>query len=530
MEQIIYLEADDDIPVIRDRLEWAQADRVLLVVPSKNLILRNLVNLKLLARHARNYSLKVALVTKDPKIIELSREANLVTFGSVERAQRSRWLSGDGIDTDLPAFHQPVAKVEEAAGVAAQDAETLLDLPERPLKDVPRPKRLPRFRPRPGRQGLRPLRALGFLILLVAVTGMMGTAIVLIYPEGRIQLSPATQPITADLVVRANPEAEQIDYATLDIPARLVQEEIRNVGRIPPATTQDMPADKSRGTVTFANRTDLEVTVPASTTLTTSSGTTVRFLTVQTATIPAAFNAVTQTEVIAVDPGPIGNVAAGQINRILDPVLARQSTVINEGPTGGGTMAPAGVVTRADKDRLQAAVLQQIQQEGYSRLLENLADQEFIPPESLIVIPLDAVYTPSLDGEVTDLLTLEMRAVVRGTAIGGQDANQLALAALQTQVSPNYRLDPRSLEFVAGKIVAVENRSVSFQMHAAGVAVAQIDDRQVASDVRGLPIEKARQLMRQRLPLAREPTVVVEPDWLGRLPWFTFRILVDVVE
>jgi hypothetical protein len=524
MEQIIYLEADDDIPVIRDRLEWAQADRVLLVVPPKNFVLRSLVNLKLLARHARNHSLRVALVTKDPKIIELSREANLVTFGSVERAQRLHWLSDDGVEAELPTPHRPVTKAEEDTAAAN------LDLPERPIKDVPRPKRLPYFRPRPKRRDARLLRALGFLILAMLVAGMMGAAVLLIYPEGHVQLSPATEPITADLIVRANPEAERIDYTSLDIPARLVQVEIRNVGRIPPATTQDLPADKAQGTVTFVNRTDVEVTVPVSTTLSTSSGTTVRFLTVQTATVPAAFNAITQTRVIAVDPGPIGNVAVGQINRIPNPVLAREVTVINEEPTSGGTMAPAGVVTRADKDRLQAIVLQQIQQEGYSRLLEDLGEQEFIPPESLIVIPLDTVYDPSLDGEVTEQLALEMRAVVRGTAIGGQNANQLALAALQTQVLPNYRLDPRSLGFVAGEVVGVENRAVSFQMHASGVAVAQIDGRQVAGDVRGMPIEEAQQLLRQRLPVSGEPTVVVEPDWLGRLPWFPFRIVVDIQE
>jgi hypothetical protein len=522
MEQIIYLEADDDIPVIRDRLEWAQANRVLLVVPPKNRVLRSLINLKLLGRHARNHSLRIALVTKDPRIIELSREANLVTFGSVEAAQRSRWLSGDGTETGLPAS-RPLAKVEA-------EAETSLDLPERPLKEVPRPRRLPRFRHRPDRRVPRPIVALGFLILLLLVAGIMAAVIVLIYPEGRIQLSPATEAITADLVVRANPEAERIDYNALDIPARLVQVEIRDVGHIPPVTSQDMPADKAQGTVTFVNRTDQEITIPVSTTLATSSGTTVRFLTVQTATIPAALNAITQTEVIALDPGPIGNVAAGLINRVLDPVLGRQMTVINEGPIGGGTMAPAGIVTRADKDRLQAIVLQQIQQEGYSRLLEGLAEQEFVPPESLIVIPLDAVYSPNLDGEVTDLLTLEMRAVVRGTAIAGQDANQLALAALRTEVPPNYDLDPRSLEFVAGEVVGVENRAVSFRMHATGVAVAQIDDRQVASDVRGLPIEEALLYLRRRLPLSSEPMVVVEPDWLGRLPWLPFRIKVAVVK
>lgn len=523
MEQIIYLEADDDIPVIRDRLEWAQADRVLLVVPPKNHVLRSLVNLKLLRRHARNHSLKVALVTTDPRIIELSREANLVTFNSVEGAQRSRWISGDGAERKLSPSPRKATK-------AAKATEIMLDLPERPVKDVPRPKRLPRFRPRPSRRVPSLIIASGFLILLALVAGTMATALVMIYPEGRIQLTPATEAITADLAVRANPEAEQIDYTNRDIPARLVQVEIRDTGGIPPATTQDLPADKAEGTVTFVNRTNQEITVPISTTVTTSSGTNVRFITVQTATVPAAFNAITPTQVIAVDPGPIGNVATGLINRIPDPVLDRQVTVINEEPTSGGTMAPAGIVTRADKDRLRAIVLQQIQQEGYSRLLEGLAEQEFIPPESLIVIPLDAVYDPSLDGEVTTQLTLEMRAVVRGTAIAGQNANQLALAALQSQVPPNYILDPRSLEFVAGKVVGVEDRAVSFEMGAAGVAIAQIDERQVARDVRGLSTEKALSYLRQRLPLAKDPLVVVEPGWLDRLPWLPFRITVEVVE
>ncbi len=523
MEQIIYLEADDDIPIIRDKLEWAQADRVLLVIPGQHRVLRSLVNLKLLSRHARNQSIKLALVTNDPRVVELSYEADLTTFGSVERAQRSHWLSEDAKDGQIPSARRLVTETED-------EPIAIPDLPERPLKNVRRPRRLPYFRPRPNEVLPRPLLALGFLILLLMAGVTMAVALALIYPEGRIQLTPATQTIEADLVVRANPEVDQIDYTTLDIPARLVQVEIRQVGGMPPATTENLPADRAQGTVTFVNRTDLQITIPASTTLATSSGTNVRFLTVQTATVPAAFNATAQTGVIAVDPGPSGNVAAGQINRIPDPVLSRQVTVINEAPATGGSLAPAGVVTRADKDRLQAIVLQQIQQEGYSQLLEGLAEQEFIPPESLIVIPLDAVYTPSLDGEVTAELKLEMRAVLRGTAIGGQNANQLALAALQTKVPPGYFLDPRSLQFIADRVVGVEERAVSFQMRASGVAVAQIDSRQVASDVRGLRVEEALSLLRQQLPLAAEPLVVVEPDWLGRLPWFPFRIVVEVKE
>jgi hypothetical protein len=52
----------------------------------------------------------------------------------------------------------------------------------------------------------------------------------------------------------------------------------------------------------------------------------------------------------------------------------------------------------------------------------------------------------------------------------------------------------------------------------------------VARDVRGLPTDEAIGYLRQRLPLGAEPLVAVEPDWLGRLPWFPFRIVVEVTE
>jgi hypothetical protein len=48
--------------------------------------------------------------------------------------------------------------------------------------------------------------------------------------------------------------------------------------------------------------------------------------------------------------------------------------------------------------------------------------------------------------------------------------------------------------------------------------------------VRGLSVEEAQRVLRQRFAVAGEPTVAVKPDWLDRLPWFPFRIAVDVAE
>jgi hypothetical protein len=94
-----------------------------------------------------------------------------------------------------------------------------------------------------------------------------------------------------------------------------------------------------------------------------------------------------------------------------------------------------------------------------------------------------------------------------------------------------HKLDPRSLRFEIGQVLSVaDDRSVTFTIRAWGEAIAQIDTDQVASMVRGLPIDQAQRLLAQQLPLAEPPFVSVEPNWLGRLPWLPFRIRIDVTE
>ncbi len=67
--QIIYLEEDDDIASIRDRLEWVKESQVVLVLPVKGDILTKYLDLALLQRHADALQLQVGLVTADYRVI-----------------------------------------------------------------------------------------------------------------------------------------------------------------------------------------------------------------------------------------------------------------------------------------------------------------------------------------------------------------------------------------------------------------------------------------------------------------------------
>ena len=58
-------------------------------------------------------------------------------------------------------------------------------------------------------------------------------------------------------------------------------------------------------------------------------------------------------------------------------------------------------------------------------MLTELDEQEFLPPEALQTIELDLTFD-KFSGDIAETFGGEMRAVVRATAVGDYNANQLA--------------------------------------------------------------------------------------------------------
>jgi hypothetical protein len=369
------------------------------------------------------------------------------------------------------------------------------------------------------------------LVLVLALALIFG--LVMLLPEATVTLTPVAQPVETELIVKASPNVKTVDFENLEFPARTSQVELALPGSIETVETELAPVGYAQGTVALINRTDAEQTIPISTTVSTSAGELVEFRTAQTATIPAGIGAVTATQVIAVEPGPQGNLSAGKVNRFVNSTYALAARVINEQPLTGGTMEPAKVVVQDDKERLQAHLRQLVYQEGLRQLRESLGEQEFISPETLQVIVLDMTYN-EFSGDFSDTFSGEMQAVVRGTVVGGYNANRLALAALQTQVPPGYELDIEGLQFGAGEVLDVQGDVVTFKIFAMGRAIPVIQPHDVAQEIAWLPVGEAQALLGRRYRLATVPGVELEPDWaltwLGRLPYSPLRIKVIVGE
>lgn len=76
-KEVIYLEAEDDITDILTKLQQAEQKLVALVPPKKSSILRSSVNMKLVARVAKECDKIVVVVTQDPAVVKMAMSARI---------------------------------------------------------------------------------------------------------------------------------------------------------------------------------------------------------------------------------------------------------------------------------------------------------------------------------------------------------------------------------------------------------------------------------------------------------------------
>ena len=493
MEQIIYLEPTDDLPAIRDRLDWAEAKRVVLVLPKGHTALRNPVGLRLLARHAAAREMEIVLVTRDRVIAELAREQGIAISRTVEQGQRMR------VAGEPPAGGLPV----EPSGSGTVMA---------------RPVVAPTVASRANRWS-----QMGVVLVLMAVVGLLlvGVALVVL-PSAEIRAQLPAAPLLESTLIQADARLTQAQPITSAVPARDIRVEVKDLERVRVSGRKDVPDAKAQGEIVFSNKTESEVVLPPGVVLATSTGVLVRFQTVETVTVPAGFGAKATARIEALEPGLSGNVQPYVINRVEYPPGAGVAAV-NEKPTGGGSVKSVPVVSNEDKARAHAQLLQRIQQEAYLLLRDQLQEQEFLLPETMVAIPISEVYDKFTD-EPAEELTLDMIVVVKALAISGKDANALALEALERKVPAGMALVPRTLQFRPTEVKEVQDQRVVFVMEAAGTAAPIVDEASILNAIRGKPVPWAVQYLQSELGLESPPQIRLRNAWLGRMPLLSMRM------
>ena len=511
-KQIDYVQLDrnDDVVTIKDRLSFIRGRRVLLIWPEDGTTLTRKLDLILIQREADRRAIQLALVTHDTDVIEYAKELNISTFETIQSSERGRWKRGRK-KVFIPRYHKPShePKPEELKQVAS-----------RVVNPSQRRSRIRYF-----------LERIIVLFILIGVVGITGY---IILPSAVVRVILQEEEISTTVQINADTTVQAVDITNKVIPAQIIRATIETTATIPTTGIQSLDSARATGVVTVTNQTNSAVDIPANTTLSTSAGTPILFRTVSDTTLPAGIGARIDLNIEAQQSsgGNIGNVEAGMINSIIGP-LDDTLTVINIAPTAGGESRSVNVVTAEDMINLLNSVRVQLQSLAYEEIETRTTDNQLIIIESIKIEEERNDWTTySQDiGDVSDTVSLTMRAVVSAIVIDDRFGQQIALAELSSQIEAGKSIRPESVTYTRGPIIRQESDNrVTFSAIGTAKVIQPFDPIMMQEQLAGKSLADAQRIISTQINtgISSQPDITITPNGFNQMPLLPIRIEIQV--
>ena len=407
-KQVIYVDVDDEITTVIDKVSGADAKVVALVLPKRSSVFQSVVNMKLLKRRAESAKKHIVLITSEAGLMPLAGLAEvhvaptLQTRPEIPGANDS--LADDAYDDDEdaatlsddfdPAANAaaPVGALAAAGGSqvgVAADGDEVIELDNTAKKPLVAPAAVASGgassktdKPKKDRKlkvpnffSFRKKLLLAGLVLVLLVVGWYVAFFVV--PTATVTIVTNSSDVDARMAITLDTAANSVDTEKLILPAETKQEQKSSTGQAP-ATGQENRGEKASGSIKlFLNNCDQNsVTVPAGTGLSTADGQV--FITTSGATMSSVkiggtcrnsdFQAIASATVgvTAQKAGASYNVQSGTFKGAPGGVTATSSD-----PMTGGTDNIVKIVQQADIDAAKQKVAAAMDQDTIKKQLQS---------------------------------------------------------------------------------------------------------------------------------------------------------------
>jgi hypothetical protein len=485
--QIIHLDPHDDLASVLDKLNWAKAERLVLVWPGRNRVLTEKLDLRLIQRSALRHNAQVGLVTLDPDVQTHAASLNIPVFEDLDTLHKQRWPEAPRVMEDLDQRDEEAPDLKDLRS----------KLPGRPGANLPASLRITIF-------------SLAVIVLLLAVAALIPSAEIIVDPE----LQEYKETFT--LQGRATTDSDSSEYLRVD--------RIRVEGslRIPTTGVSSEPEEAAHGIVEFTNLGDEAVNIPAGTTVRVPGSEQVYFITQARVRLPAENGSSRSVEIIASSPGPVGNVSANRITAVDGP-LGLLVSVNNPEATTGGSIIVRSSVSPSDQDRASAQLTEQLLDQAQELMLANLLPSEQILPESLA---LDEVLSEEFDrpvGETTDTLELQMSVIASLSIVDVDQLRSNFVEAMTEDADVDVRIVPGSLQIESMSYDDDPDQGTNLEIRASYEAYKPVRSFELAEEIKGMRPAPAMDNLTAEYPRDHF-TIELRPGWYPLLPFFPSQI------
>jgi hypothetical protein len=463
----IYIDIDDEITGIIDKVRSSSGKVVALVLPKRAAVFQSIVNMKLLKRSADEAKKHLVLITSEAGLMPLAATVGLYVAKTPQSKPEIPVLAGDAdaedaeetasFDDDADeeittasAGSRPVGELASraagaaAVGAAADEVETLdldndddtadaTDGAAVPKGTKGKKLHIPNF------DKFRLRLVLGALLLILLIVGFVVANTVL--PKATITLATDNTTVDSNLTLSLDSAAKTLDTKQLIVPAQ--QQQVQKSSSQQVATTgQKNQGDKATGTVTmtaekcsgnpFVSPSD----VPAGTGISTNSMTYITqdnasFVGTGTSGGCYTYTASSHIDITAQSGGSNYNVSGATFT------VAGRSDVSATGSASGGTDNIIKVVAQADID----GASQKISSQDSSSVKQQLEQQ--LKQAGLFAFPVTfAAGTPSTTssakvGDQADNVTVTENITYTMLGVKESDLKTLVDNDVKDQIDPS---------------------------------------------------------------------------------------------
>ncbi|MBI4100902.1 hypothetical protein HY441_00310 [Candidatus Microgenomates bacterium] len=529
----VYIDVEDDITAIINKLKEAPKKQVALVVPKRSSVLQSAVNMKLIKKGAHEAAKEPTLITEDQAINKLAAKLGLLTAPNLKTEPKVPAVSETG-PASLPSDTIEGEAVGTAPkSVTTEDTEATYPLPgktkaaaaKKATTPAGKTKRVPDFNRFKKRFLLVGLGVLGL--------GLAVWAALFWLPRAKVIVEGQTESLAADFTFTVDTEAKQADLDNDLLPGKRRDLAKTLSSNFKPTGKKDV-GTKATGTLTIKNCEDTNArALSAGSRFTSSNGKV--FLSNAAATVPAGSfsgggavcnSSTVDVGVSALENGDSYNIGA---TTYTSSALAGNFIISGTGMSGGSSKTIT-VVTQGDIDSTKTDLLNN-ERAGAKRELANQFDEDEYMIEASMAENVEQVTSdPAVDQEAS---SARLSVKVTYTALGvdqdqlkelmKKNEEELAKKANKSLGIINEGLDD-------AEITAKDKPSPTaqrFQVKTEATLGPKIDTNELKDRLAGKNYSDSVQIVKS-YPNVTNADVKFSPFWVKRVPRDPNKVTIEI--
>lgn len=533
----IYLDADDDITDIINKLDHIESERVALIPPKRSTTLQSVVNLKLLRKAAESSDNELVLVTKDPVITNVASQLKLLTAPNLEtepavpEPKSSQPLPSNTIDDtqaeEVTGAGATVAAEgnNEAAGTSTEQAGAApSSKPGEQASEKDKPKNSQNV---PDFSRFKKWLLIGLLVLL-AVGAFLAWAL-LFAPRATVSIEGLTRDVRTSSQFQVDPSAENSDYEERLVAGEMNRES-RTLSTQFEATGEDTIGERATGEVVIVNCETFEdesITITSGTALTAANGLVYRA--VEDTVIPGSSSDGPNEscneeghENVPVEADEIGE--EYNISPTDYTVEGYDSeNVYSDGSTEmtGGESEDVTIVTESDAQEARQSLLEEERDNAEEALRGEFNEDMYVLDASLTSKVDEVNVTPAV-GEEAEEATLVLEVTYTLLAVEREAMEDLLETMYRSEINAEEGLGLIESGLDEAEIIARETAD-AFEISAEGVLGPDVREDELREELAGMEYGEAVETV-EAIPNVTDVVIDLSPFWVSSVPSDTDKI------